>query len=446
MPHTAATQITESTTKMRSKLDGIGMASNSPAGADWLLKALHPAEPSIAAVQMPDGSELDTACLELTMTYNLSSPSGGGAFTGPWGAQISLLPSIVPLAVYPTDGAAIMAAFNVRYPQIRATVPNDDYLAFLANVEAFRLCAASVTIHLDANATTDQGTIVACQQIARPRLLYPIQTASGRCCNTVAAWDYTVPFTTKDVPGYDSIMAMPRSFQANLREGVYMPLRLSSTCQHWFSGRELVACTDLGSCTSPGVAYQLLLPSTTGNSWPYWSMDRANAAAGSVVAPPVCPMLSETVGHIAIKNVHVTSGIVIKVRSCFELKVQTQSPYLPYVRPSPDIDALAISSYYRLTRQLPDAYPAEYNDNGRILGVIAKALRTVGPLLGAVPGWGPLVSAAAVPVAKLAEYGAKRMAQPDRKSGPKTKPKKKQKAKAKKPKNAPPLGKRLIDF
>lgn len=395
---------------MASTVAGLDMVSTTNAGRDWLLKALHPAEPSLAGVQMPDGTELDTVPLELTMTYSLAADST--PIPSAWGAQITLLPSIVPLAVYPTDGAAsVLPAFNLRYPQIAATNANDDFLGFMRNVEAFRLTFASVTIHLDANATTDQGTIVACQQVCKPLLIIPgVGTAIS--CAPVTAWDYTVPvFTTGDVPGYDQIMAMPRAYQANMRDGCYLPLHLNQTSQHWYSMREAAGVVDLASVTSPVPGfYQYKLPTTRGNSWPYWSADRAYLNGANVYSPPCCPMLSENFGHIAIKNLHPSSAVVIKVRTGLELKVQTQSPYLPYCKPSADVDSVAISSYFRIVRQLEDAYPASYNANGDILKWIGKAVRTVTPLLGAIPGWGPLLQAAGGPVSKLAEYGAKRIA------------------------------------
>lgn len=410
---------------MAAAIADLNMVSSTELGREWLLKALHPAEPSVSGTQCPDGTELDTVPLELTMTYSLAAP-GGVPFPAAWGAQISVLPSIFPLAIYPTGGAVGVAAFNVRYPQISGTNPNNDFLNLMANVEALRLTFCSATIHLDANATTDQGTIVACQQLAKPQMLFMSQ-AAGVSVTPITGFHYTVPFTTGDVPGYDQIMAMPRAYQANMREGVYLPLRLSNTSQHWFSLREAASVTDLSALTSPAL-YQYKLNTTAGSAWPYWSCDRAYLNGTNILAPPLCPMLGETVGHISITNLHPSSGIVIKVRTGLELKVQSQSPYLPYARPSADVDVMAVESYFRIVRQLEDAYPASYNATGEILKLVSKAVRTVAPLLAPIPGFGPLIAAAGGPVAALASYGAKRLAQGDKK---KKKPKKKQDSKSK---------------
>lgn len=392
---------------MAATIANLDMVSGTEAGREWLLKALHPAEPTVTGTQLPDGSELDTVPLELTMTYTLG-PTATYPAAAAWGAQISLLPSTVPLAVFPTGGLAGMPAFNLRYPQISAAIPVNDFGTFMASVEAFRLTFASVTMHLDANATTDQGTIVACQQITKPFLMFQSQGA-GIACPPVAGWNYSVPFTTQDVPGYDQIMAMPRAYQANLRDGAYMPLRLSQTSQHWFSLREGCSNVWMNQTTNPA-SQQWKLPLTVGHDWPYWSYDHAYINGGNVLAPMYCPMLSETVGHLVLANVHPSSNVVIKVRTGLELKVQTQSPYLPYSRPSADIDATAIEAYYRIVRQLEDCYPASYNANGDILKFVAKAVRTVAPFLRGIPTVGDLVYAASEPAAKLLDWGAARVA------------------------------------
>lgn len=394
------------------------MMASTEAGMKWLHKALHPAEPSIAGVQIPDGTSLDTVPLELTMTYNINS--GGAA--SPWGAQISLLPTITPLAVYLTDGAAAVPPTHVRYPNISGPTPDSDWATLMNNVEEIRLCGASCTIHLDANATTDQGSVVACQQSTKPLLIFPNQPTTGRACVPCAVWSYTVPFTTGDVPSYDNIMAQPRSYQNNAREGIYMPLRLSNTSQHWYSLRESRSTQCMNNLIFP-VLTQYNLPAVAQNVWPFWLCTAAYVNAGNVYSPLLQPFMSDVCGHIVFKNLHQSSSLVVKVRTLLELKVQVQSPYLPHVKPAPTMDPQALESYFRIVRELDDAFPASFNADGKILGVLAKAIRTIGPALGAIPGWGPLISAAAVPVAKLAEKGSQYMAArpPQRRQKPKKK-------------------------
>jgi hypothetical protein len=120
-------------------------------------------------------------------------------------------------------------------------------------------------------------------------------------------------------------------------------------------------------------------------------------------------MLNEIVGHIAIKNIHQTSSIVIKARTCFEFKVQANSKYVPYLTPAAPHDALAVDAYYRIIRQMDDAYPASYNAKGTILSTIGKIARNVAPALEAIPGWGKPLSIAASSLGQLSSMGGKKL-------------------------------------
>lgn len=392
---------------MGAHLAKLDMVSSTEMGRDWLLKALHPTDPTVSGVSIPDGTALDTVQMEVTTSITL----GAGpqvVMTGPWGCQLSLIPTISPLGVYYTDNVTPSAstAFNVRYPAFTSVAYDSDFTNLMGKCEALRLCAQSVTIHLDANATSDQGSVVACQQVTKPRLLFPEYGLTGGSIIPVAAWDYTIPFVARDVPSYNTVMSMPRAYQANLREGIYMPLRLSSTCQHWFSLRESVGDVNFNDCPSIKTG-SALLPATNGNAWPHWSGTRSYVGATPPTCTPLCPMLSENVGHIVVKNVDPTSSLVVKLRSCFEFKVQGNSELVPYLQAAADVDSLAVSSYFRILRQLDDAFPASYNLNGTILNLISRAVKTLAPALGAVPVAGPMLAAMAPSVSTLAAMGSK---------------------------------------
>lgn len=48
-----------------------------------------------------------------------------------------------------------------------------------------------------------------------------------------------------------------------------------------------------------------------------------------------------------------------------------------FQRTSPVYDAMALAAYFSISRELKDAYPAEYNDLGKILGTIANVAKGV---------------------------------------------------------------------
>jgi hypothetical protein len=55
---------------------------------------------------------------------------------------------------------------------------------------------------------------------------------------------------------------------------------------------------------------------------------------------------------------------------------------------------MALDAYYAISRELKDAYPADYNDLGKIWDVIKKAAVNTLPLLRHVPYVGPFAEVA----------------------------------------------------
>jgi len=83
----------------------------------------------------------------------------------------------------------------------------------------------------------------------------------------------------------------------------------------------------------------------------------------------------------------------IYVRCGFEIQVPAGSLYSPQLKMSPPHDAVAIENYFQIARQLKDAYPADYNDLGKIWDVISGAAKAVAPFLSAIPVAGPALAA-----------------------------------------------------
>lgn len=404
------------------------MASSSEDGARWLLKALHPAEPSISAVRLPDGSAMDTVAVETCLTHTLSPVA---AASQPWGAQMTLLPHpTCLLEIYPTDGASADIPYTLRNTLfatvLTGTYPADTDIANLMTVaEEWRLTSMSVTIHLDANATKDSGTIVAAHVPVKPNLLnYSVTTGAGTVLGAYPAVWFDADATGKgaDAPTYDQLLQMPRAYQSNLRTGLYMPLKLSNTSQHWHSRREVCKLTlgsqwsGLTTINSGNCPY--LNNTTKVPTWPNWDVTPATrqVSDSNLGGGLMSGFLGDNFGRIIVKNVDPSSAVVIKIKCGLELKVQPTSPQAVHLQKAPALDPVAIGSYFQIIRQLPDAYPADYNDGGKILGLISKAIKFLQPVLPFVPGVGGLLSTAAGPVASLVDYGAKQLANPQRKN------------------------------
>jgi len=88
----------------------------------------------------------------------------------------------------------------------------------------------------------------------------------------------------------------------------------------------------------------------------------------------------------------------VYVRAGYEIQVAPGSIYSPQLKMSPPHDPVAIENYFQIARQLKDAYPADYNDLGKIWDVISGAAKAVSPFLAAIPGIGPVLSSV-VPMA-----------------------------------------------
>lgn len=376
-------------------------------GQNWMMKALHPAEPSISNVAMPDGTSYDTVPIELTYSKTVG-PATLGAIATNWGLDCTLLPHpTCPCVAIPTGGAsALTDMVDFRVPMFTGVTFDDDRGVLNGVAQAWRLCGLGVTIHLDANSTKDSGTVAAAQMVVKPdNIAFGGTTVLGRqhCPG--------VMYDGRDRPTYDQIMALPRAYQSNLRAGMYMPLKLTNTSQHWYSLRESVSLYAPGNVTY-GTSAQgwFTVGSPTTVAWPFYHLSPMhNDGTNSMVGGATCAMMGDCFGSFSMTGIDPSSSVVFKVRLLLELKVNALSSLVAHMRPPPLRDDAAISNYYKIIRELPDAYPADYNDSGKILRAISSAISTVAPFLSAVPGFGPLISSAAGPVSALLDFGADRL-------------------------------------
>jgi len=385
----------ESGNKLRGKLDALSQVASTELGREWLLKALHPTDPTIGGVGIPDGTATDTVCLELTTTLTVGPSTLSVVPVTPWGADVVLTPHQMPGAIIPNGGAAAAASMDVRYPALSGVNEIADLGKLAGLAEAWRLTAQSVTIHLDANSTKDSGTVVAAQQVVKPVIYFPGMSTSGRIQPPI------IMFTDSDKPTYTQLMSLPRAYQSNLREGLYMPLKLSSTAQHWMSYREVVVLSQESAWSHNAQGGQLAAAQTA--AWPFYGVTGPirSAVNNDITAYPISNFMGDTWGFISLSGIDPGSSVVFKFRSCIELKVQANSTYAPHLKPAAFPDAHAIDNYFSILRAMPDAYPADYNDAGRIMGVIGKAVRTVAPFLKFVPAVGPTLDKMAGPVSDI---------------------------------------------
>lgn len=141
--------------------------------------------------------------------------------------------------------------------------------------------------------------------------------------------------------------------------------------------------------------YEIRLPATTGtNVWPFpgteraW-FDRTALTRGGVVTSDYC---NDVWGSFAAKNLGPTTSFSFFIRAGFECQVQPGTVLTSHQMLSPKYDRGALDTYFMISREMKDAYPADYNEEGKILGTIARIAKTVSPYLGMVPGIGGILS------------------------------------------------------
>jgi len=304
----------------------------------------------------------------------------------------------------------------------------------LTNAVEWRLSCLSVTVYQDGPDLSNQGTVAACQYPVRGRKLtaYPAFTA-GTNASSAAGGSSSVrrlfQLGAEDLPSYEKSQQMPNAMFGESKNGFYMPGRLGPNHQKWMSetncgyyvcapstrtAKNLYPQVPWYSSDSVGVestTFPCLTADLSSLVWPDNGSTTANAGTFTQFQPPhpACPSFSwvgttnvaatckvagarkdclqlpqlcDQVGSVCFRNLAVTTGIQLYFRVGIEAQVRMGSAYAPYLRVAPAYDPDAVDAYYKLSRELKDAYPVEYNDLGKLWDVIKNAARTILPAIG----------------------------------------------------------------
>lgn len=344
---------------------------------------------------IPDESSVPSLFMNYQSVYTVSPRSGA---TGTWKLDGQLIPNPLSFgAVVQTDsvGTALTEFVNTQ-------IPGDSHpqrlSEFLKEFTRWRLAYASVTIYQDGPDLANQGTIVVCQKPVKPVVTHPVpmpMVASG----------YRPSFTlnASDLPNYEASQAMPNAYFGKSREGAYIPLKLTRTCQKWHSASDLVyqatasAIIDYddgvagGRADIPSVAQEEVL-----GQYPFASVNdlHYNPEISTLCGSLTSNFCNDNWADFSFRNLSVQSSVSMFFRFGFECQLQPTSALSPHLKLSPPSDPLAISKYFAVSRELKDAYPADHNDLGKIWDVISSIVKTVGPALSVIPVAGPILATA----------------------------------------------------
>jgi len=278
--------------------------------------------------------------------------------------------------------------------------------SFLNQVKRWRLAYMGVTVHQDGPDLANQGTIVASQAPVQHSLFYPsgfdLGTGVLVARSPVAAWDEL------DKPNFTNMQTMPNAYFNRSKEGAYIPLKLTKTCQVWHSASDLHYVWDRVTSTVPGQvifgAVDLPLGITDG-VYPHTNLtccayDATTTTRNGQVTSPMC---NDVFANIAVENASVATSFTFFVRAGFEIEVRPGSIFATHLKLSPPHDAQALQTYFAISREMKDAFPADYNDLGQIWNTISGIAKTVAPVLSAIPGIGTMLSGAVGGVASVGD-------------------------------------------
>lgn len=373
------------------------------AGRDWCIKALHPSDPLTEVRGIPDESASPSLLMNYQATYTMQPQSGS---VGNWGFDATLLPHpCVFMSYSETDNLGTVNG-NFLNPQLDGPTADVKYTEFLLLAQRWRLAYMSVTIYQDGPDLANQGTIVVAQTPVQPQKFNWGCTAQLGPAQVNMVGPHLVRYSDEDKPAVNTIMSMPNAYFNKSKEGAYVPLKLTHSCQKWRSDADrIVPLQFIPPALINPTGVTGLQTITGAADWPFYDsvgawMDPATGLSGGSA---LSPMLNDCFAHICARNLAVTTNYSFFIRMGLEIQVHPGSILAPHLRLSAPYDPLALREYFAIARELKDAYPADYNDLGKIWDVISSAAKTVAPFLSGVPVLGPALATALPAVANLGD-------------------------------------------
>lgn len=385
---------------------------STPGGRDWCIKALHPSDPITEVRGVPDESAVPSMMMNYQSVYTVTpDPSA----TGTWSLDGQMIPNPLSFgACTYTDSVSTKYSEFIN-SQIAGATHAARLSAFLAQFQRWRLAYAAVTIYQDGPDLANQGTVVVCQKPVDPTRFNIMPAATVAAGTTALGLHHVFHMEADDLPDYTSSQAMPNAYFGRSREGAYIPLKLTRTHQVWHSHRDLTYqanAASLNAYSSSTTGGQLQIPASVtavqNDIYPFLSLnDLHELVDGSGYASTVGELTSdfcnENWADFSFRNMAVTTSLSLFFRFGFEVQVLPTSILAPHLKLSPPADEVAIGTYFAVSRELKDAYPADFNDLGKIWDVISSVARTIAPVLSAVPVVGPILPAAVNSVAAVGD-------------------------------------------
>lgn len=241
-----------------------------------------------------------------------------------------------------------------------------DYV--FAQWQRYRMGYLGVTGYHDAAALTNNGLLAVAQYPQSPFYagnIMPAPPGSQALSRVFEGW----PELAKT---FSQLQNMPNAYFGAARDGVYCPFKLSEVCQDWQSAKDEILTLDQPtSATLTGASSAVELREAAPADGPY------GIAGSNLTTPyPLHKRSDDGIIHISGKQFASAASFTVYYRSGWEIQVAPGSVLSSFAKSSPPHDPTALSAYYAISRELKDAYPADYNDLGKIVRTIADVAGT----------------------------------------------------------------------
>lgn len=403
-----------------------------PDGKAWCRKALHPADHEIASARYPGGSKVPTVSSTYTQVAELiPDPTKTGHITS-WDAHLYMRQDPVsPVGIRITTRLDNGASGEIRFPWLNRTVStanpfggtsyrdilsrdvNAAFTRFLEGKNFYRVTHMGLTIEHVCSSTTNQGTIMSAQYstepVVRPLAGWPASihvtadpggaAMAFGAANAFAAGRYPLSSASEDgfslyqgmmtrhylegTPSAEMLLQATNGYTGPAREGLYIPLKLDSPDRFVNVDKKyiLLGREEDPKEYRPGFAVR---NGKYGESmgWPYYA--KYSRKGGLESDPELvvgCKECGSTVSDTLIQGLDPHASLRLYLRVGVEYVPEIDTATACFARMSPLPDELAVRMYQELTCRLKDAYPMDYNDKSRLLGVIDSYAKKLVPMI-----------------------------------------------------------------
>lgn len=385
----------------RLRLNELPLATT-PGGKQFCLKALHPSEHTVKSARVPGGNENSVAiCCDMIHTVPISGANSD--------VVVTLAPSIVCPACVEVDDSLNPKVFTNMYNAafagtaiVGATHTDTQNMLNYMNgkISKYRITSESVTVELIAPALADQGTVTAAQFNLPPR------TTNFSECQASSTYTWSVDgYMYPDPPSSAQWLLGTSAYTSKAREGAYLPLRINKF--KWMDFNDTCLMMNVPQSmffTNP----RWQAPLTQNVTFPYHENRTTVTQIADIPATP--KLCGSNFGMVHMAGLAANTAVRVRVRQVVEIVAPPSTTYAPLLEAPLPPDDHAMLMYQEVSARMADAYPASYNDLGKLFGTIKKVASSVMPYVApaldiAQKAGGPIGAAAtaikgAAPIAK----------------------------------------------